>query len=88
MKDHDLYKWEVTRKKGLLRYVIKYGPLIALALFANDILWKALSQQTNHLNLLSVGLISLLGGLLLAPLFWLSYQYRYQRWQDTLKENS
>jgi hypothetical protein len=82
MKASDVYKWQKVRRKGLPRYVGKYGSLIGLALALNDLGWKAISQPLTATDIIISGSVCLFAGLLLAPLFWLVHEYQYRQWFD------
>ena len=82
MKAADVYKWQKARRKGILRYVLKCGPLIALALVINSLSWKAIAHPLTTTEVIGDCLVALYGGFLIAPLFWLSHEHQYKRWYD------
>lgn len=82
MKPTDVYKWQKVRRKGLIRYIGKYGSLLGFIFSVNDIGWKALSHSISITELLISWSVCFFCGFLIAPLFWLAHEYQYRQWFD------
>lgn len=82
MKTTDVYKWQKVRRRGLPRYVVKYGPLIGVVLALTNLGWNALFQPITTADFALNGSVCLFAGFVLAPLFWLLHEYRYRQWFD------
>ncbi len=78
MEPSELKKWEEVSKKGILRYVFKYGALIALG-FAAYLSWYSLNpQELTGFDIAGVAIISLLGGIAISVILWYRKEIPHQ----------
>lgn len=87
MNSTSAYQWEQTRRKGLLRYILTYGPLIALGVLITNQGSKLLFEQPSLEQIIIACSAALIGGLGVAAMFWLLQQYRYEQFKSTNSSN-
>lgn len=77
MEPHEIEKWSKVRQKGIFRYMLKYGTLIALG-FAY-LSWSSLnSPKITGFDIAGIAITALIGGVALSVIFWYSKEIPYQ----------
>ena len=77
MEPHEIEQWAKVRQKGILRYMLKYGTLIALgfAYFS----WSSLdSRKITGFDIAGIAITALIGGVALSVIFWYRKEIPYQ----------
>ena len=81
MEPHEFEKWEKVHQKGILRYMLKYGSLLALG-YAFLSLSSYATRSITTLDIVGIGFTSIMSGVVISLLFWFTKEIPYRHTQE------
>ena len=77
MEPQEFEKWEKIHQKGPLLYMLKWGSLLALA-YAFLSISSYASRTLTTLDIVGIGITSIVGGVGMSLLFWFTKEIPYR----------
>ena len=77
MGPQEVQKWEQTRQKGITRYILKYGSILALG-YAYLAWFFTTTGKTTGFDVAGIAFTSILGGIAMSVIFWYRKEIPYQ----------
>lgn len=81
MEPHEFEKWEKVHQKGILRYMLKWGSLLTFA-YAFLSLSSYATRALTTLDLVGIGITSIVSGAVIALLFWFAKEIPYRHTRE------
>lgn len=80
MEPQEIEAWKKTSQKGVFRYILKYGTLLAFGYAF--LCWSSLAHKITGLDLIGIAITSVVGGIMMSLIFWFRKEIPYQHWRE------